>query len=53
VGARASELIAEAVTAMSFGGTAADLGMVVHAHPTLSEAIKDAARDVNKQAIHG
>jgi len=53
VGPRASELIGEAVTAMSFGGTAADLGMVIHAHPTLSEAIKEAALDVNKQAIHG
>jgi dihydrolipoamide dehydrogenase len=53
VGPRASELIGEAVTAMSFGGTAADLGMVIHAHPTLSEAIKEAALDLNKQAIHG
>ncbi len=53
VGARASELIGEAVTAMSFGGTAADLGLTIHAHPTLSEAIKEAALDVNKQAIHG
>jgi dihydrolipoamide dehydrogenase len=53
VGPRASELIGEAVTAMSFGGTAADLGMVVHAHPSLSEAIKEAALDVQKRAIHG
>lgn len=52
VGPRASDLIAEAVTAMTFGGTARDLAMTFHAHPTLSEALKEAALDVNKMAIH-
>jgi len=53
VGPRASDMIAEAVTAMSFMGTARDLGMLFHAHPTLSEAMKEAALDVHKEAIHG
>lgn len=53
IGPRASDMIAEAVTAMAFMGTARDLGMMVHAHPTLSEALKEAALDVHKEAIHG
>ncbi|MDK9718024.1 MAG: dihydrolipoyl dehydrogenase [Trichlorobacter sp.] len=53
VGPRASDIIAEAVTAMGFAGTARELGMQFHAHPTLSEALKEAALDVNKEAIHG
>lgn len=53
VGPRASDLIAEAVTAMGFLGTARDLGMMIHAHPTLSEVLKEAALDVHKEAIHG
>jgi dihydrolipoamide dehydrogenase len=52
VGPRASDLIAEAVTAMTFGATAQDLAMTFHAHPTLSEVMKEAALDVEKQAIH-
>lgn len=52
VGPRASDLIAEAVAAMSFAGTAQDIGRLFHAHPTLSEALKEAALDVNKEAIH-
>lgn len=52
VGPRASDLIAEGVTAMTFGGTAEDLAMTFHAHPTLSEAMKEAALDVDKRAIH-
>jgi dihydrolipoamide dehydrogenase len=52
VGPRASDMIAEAVTAMSFMGTARDLGMQFHAHPTLSEALKEAALDIHKEAIH-
>ena len=46
-------MISEAVTAMSFMGTARDLGLLFHAHPTLSEALKEAALDVHKEAIHG
>lgn len=53
VGPRASEMIAEAVTALRCGSTARALGMQFHAHPTLSEAIKEAALDVHKEAIHG
>lgn len=52
IGPRASELIAEAATVMSFGGTARDIALMCHAHPTLSEAIKEAALDLYKEAIH-
>lgn len=52
VGPRASDLIAEAVTAMTFGATAEDIAMTFHAHPTLSEAVREAALDVMKRAIH-
>jgi dihydrolipoamide dehydrogenase len=52
VGPRASDLIAEAATVMNFGGTARDIALMCHAHPTLSEAIREAALDVHKEAIH-
>ncbi len=52
VGPRASDLIAEAATVMSFGGTSRDIALICHAHPTLSEAIREAALDVHKEAIH-
>ncbi|MBB6097741.1 dihydrolipoamide dehydrogenase [Deinobacterium chartae] len=52
IGGGVSELIAEAVTAMEFGGSAEDLARTVHAHPTLSEAIKEAALGVDKRTIH-
>lgn len=52
VGPRASDLISEAATVMNFGGTARDIALMCHAHPTLSEAIKEAALDVHKEAIH-
>lgn len=52
VGPRASDLISEAVTVMSFGGTARDISLICHAHPTLPEAIREAALDVHKEAIH-
>ena len=48
----ASELIAETVAVMEFGGSSEDLGRTVHAHPTLSEAVKEAALAVDKRAIH-
>ena len=44
LGPRASDLIAEAVTIMEFGGSAEDIARIVHAHPTLSEAVGEAAR---------
>jgi dihydrolipoamide dehydrogenase len=52
IGPRASDLIAEGVTAMTFGGTVQDMAMTFHAHPTLSEALKEAALDCMKRAIH-
>jgi dihydrolipoamide dehydrogenase len=48
----ASELIAEIVAVMEFGGSSEDLGRTVHSHPTLSEAVKEAALAVEKRAIH-
>jgi dihydrolipoamide dehydrogenase len=52
VGADAGHLVHEAVVAMGYRGYAEDLGLVVHAHPTLSEAFKEAALDVNGRALH-
>ncbi len=52
VGPRASELIAEAVTVMTYGGGIEDMAMTFHAHPTLSEAMKEAALDAANRAIH-
>ncbi|TVR95170.1 MAG: dihydrolipoyl dehydrogenase [Wenzhouxiangellaceae bacterium] len=52
IGANASELIAECVVAMEFHGTSEDLARIVHAHPTLSEAVHEAALAVDKRAIH-
>ena len=51
-GANASELIAEAVTAMAFHASSEDLARIVHAHPTLAEAMHEAALAVDKRAIH-
>jgi dihydrolipoamide dehydrogenase len=52
LGPGASELIAEAVVAMSFGASSEDLALTVHAHPTLAEAVHEAALAVDKRAIH-
>lgn len=52
VGPRASDLIAEAAAVMSFEGTARDIALTCHAHPTLPEALREAALDVHKEAIH-
>jgi dihydrolipoamide dehydrogenase len=52
LGPRAGELIAEAVTAMTFGASSEDLARTCHAHPTLPEAIKEAALAVDGRAIH-
>ena len=51
-GANASELIAEAVVAMEFSASAEDLARIIHAHPTLSETIHEAALAVDGRAIH-
>jgi dihydrolipoamide dehydrogenase len=52
VGREAGEMIAEAAVLMEFGGSAEDLARTCHAHPTRSEAIKEAALAVGKRAIH-
>lgn len=52
LGIGAGELISEVVTHMEYGGSAEDLGRTIHAHPTLSEAVKEAGLAVSKSAIH-
>jgi len=52
LGPRASDLIAEVAVAMEFGASAEDIARSVHAHPTLPEAVKEAALAVAKRAIH-
>src|SRR5690606_20445726 len=52
IGANASEPVHEGVLTMEFHGSAEDLARICHAHPTLSEAIHDAAMAVDKRAIH-
>jgi dihydrolipoamide dehydrogenase len=52
IGPYASELIAEAVLAMEFGASAEDIARVVHAHPTLSEALHEAALGVHKRTLN-
>ena len=52
IGANASEMIAEGAVLMEFGGSAEDLARTCHAHPTLTEAVKEAALAVDKRAIH-
>nr|WP_295378209.1 dihydrolipoyl dehydrogenase [Pseudoxanthomonas sp.] len=52
VGVGVSELVHEGVLAMEFNGSADDLARICHAHPTLSEAIHDAAMAVDKRSIH-
>jgi dihydrolipoamide dehydrogenase len=52
VGARAGDLIAEAVAAMEFGASSEDLARTCHAHPTLAEVVKEAALAVDGRALH-
>jgi dihydrolipoamide dehydrogenase len=52
IGPRVSELIAEAVLAMEFVGSSEDIARTCHAHPTLSEALREASLAVDKRAIH-
>ena len=52
IGAEAGTLIAEVTLAMEFGASAEDIARTCHAHPTLSEALKEAALAVDKRAIH-
>ena len=52
LGAGAGELIAEAAVLMEFSGSAEDLARICHAHPTLSETMREAALGVAKRSIH-
>ena len=52
LGRNAGELIGEIVTHMEYGGSAEDLARTIHAHPTMGEAVKEAALAVSKSAIH-
>jgi dihydrolipoamide dehydrogenase len=52
IGARAGDLIAEAAAAMEYGASSEDIARTCHAHPTLSEAVHEAALDVDNRAIH-
>ncbi|MFO7782579.1 MAG: dihydrolipoyl dehydrogenase [Spirochaetia bacterium] len=53
VGPYASDLISEIVAVMEFGGSSEDIARTVHAHPTLPEAVREAALAVDKRSIHG
>jgi dihydrolipoamide dehydrogenase len=52
VGPMAGELIGEAVVAMEFEASAEDLQRTIHAHPTLTEALHEAALSVDRRALH-
>jgi len=52
IGPHAGEMIAEMAIAMEFGASSEDIARTCHAHPTFSEAIKEAALSVDKRAIH-
>ncbi|HTK13024.1 MAG TPA: dihydrolipoyl dehydrogenase [Xanthobacteraceae bacterium] len=52
IGADAGNMIAEAAVAMEFGASSEDIARTCHAHPTLPEAVKEAAMAVEKRAIH-
>jgi dihydrolipoamide dehydrogenase len=52
LGPHASDMIAEAVLAVEFAASSEDIARCVHAHPTLAEALKEAALAVDKRAIH-
>ena len=52
IGPHAGELIAEMAVAMEFGASSEDIARTCHAHPTFSEAVKEAALSVDKRQIH-
>ena len=52
IGHAVSEIIASAVTHMEYGGSAEDIARTIHAHPTISETLKEAAMAVDKRSIH-
>ncbi len=53
IGPRASDLIAEIAAVMAFGGAGEDIARLCHAHPTFSEAVKEAALDALGRVLHG
>ena len=53
IGAMTSELIAEAVAALEFKASSEDIARIIHAHPTLSEVLHEAALAADKRALHG
>jgi dihydrolipoamide dehydrogenase len=53
IGPRASDLLAEIVAVMAFGGAAEDIARICHSHPTFSEAVKEAALDSLGRVLHG
>ena len=52
IGAEAGTVMAELVTAIEFGASAEDVARTCHAHPSLNEAVKEAAMAVDGRAIH-
>ena len=52
LGPRASDLIAEGALALRLGATVEDLITTIHSHPTVSEAVREAALNVEKRALH-
>ena len=52
LGAQAGDMIAEAAVAMEFSASAEDIARTCHAHPTLTEAVKEAALAVDNRALH-
>ncbi|MCA9094926.1 MAG: dihydrolipoyl dehydrogenase, partial [Planctomycetaceae bacterium] len=52
IGPRAGDMIAEAAAAMEFGASSEDIARLCHAHPTLSEGLKEAAMSVTGKALH-
>jgi dihydrolipoamide dehydrogenase len=53
IGAIASEMIAEAVSAIEFGASSEDIARICHAHPSMSEVMREAALAVDKRALNG
>ena len=52
LGPRAGDLIAELVAGAAFRASAEDIALTIHAHPTLAEAVKEAALDVHDEVLH-
>ena len=53
IGPVVSELVAEGVTALEFFASSEDIARIIHAHPTLSEVVHEAALAADKRALHG